>query len=153
MDHSAAPDPIHARDHLIAARARLDALTADVSGAQLFGPKIEIVNPFLWELGHVAWFQELWCLTARADGSLGASILDGTDALHDSSAVAHWTRWHLSFASVLETRRDLAEALNRTPDSLDSRGTDLRQICFATPRRMLQATRRNFFTPDRGDAF
>ena len=130
MDQFAALDPKHARDHLIAARARLDALTADVGGAQLFGPKIEIVNPFLWELGHVAWFQERWCLRV-ADGSLGASILDGADALYDSSAVAHWTRWHLPLASLAETRRYLAEVLNRTLESLDSRGNDPRQIYFA----------------------
>ena len=131
MDHSAALDPIHARDHLIAARARLDALTADVGGAQLFGPKIEIVNPFLWELGRVAWFQERWCLRARTDGSLDASILDRADALYGSSAVAHRTGWHLPLANLAETRRSLAEVRDRTLESLDSCGNDPRQICFA----------------------
>src|SRR2546426_524669 len=54
-----------------------------------------IMNPVLWELGHVAWFQEHWCLRLRADESLSESILDGADALYDSAKVAHDTRWDL----------------------------------------------------------
>src|SRR5213596_3790974 len=51
------------------ARQRTRLLTRDLEGPQLFGPKLAIVNPLLWELGHVAWFQEHWCLRLRADES------------------------------------------------------------------------------------
>ena len=52
------------------ARARLLALTDDLDGQRLLGPRLAIVNPPLWEIGHVAWFQEHWCLRMRADGTL-----------------------------------------------------------------------------------
>src|SRR5258705_593103 len=77
------------------ARQRTRLLTRDLEGPQLFGPKLSIVNPVLWELGHVAWFQERWCLRLRADESLSQSLLQGADALYDSAMVEHDTRWDL----------------------------------------------------------
>jgi iron(II)-dependent oxidoreductase len=82
------------------ARRRTRALTDDLDGPQLLGPKLAIVNPVLWELGHVAWFQERWCLRLRPDESLSESFLAGADALYDSSAVAHDTRWDLPLPSL-----------------------------------------------------
>jgi iron(II)-dependent oxidoreductase len=86
--------------HLQDARRRTRALTRDLDGTQLLGPKLAIVNPVLWELGHVAWFQERWCLRLRSDESLSESLLAGADALYDSSAVAHDTRWDLALPSL-----------------------------------------------------
>jgi iron(II)-dependent oxidoreductase len=43
---------------LRASRAHLTRITAGLDGERLLGPKLAIVNPPLWELGHVAWFQE-----------------------------------------------------------------------------------------------
>src|SRR5258708_12189731 len=71
------------------ARQRTRLLTRDLEDPQLFGPKLAIVNPVLWELGHVAWFQERWCLRLRADESLSESLLDGADVLSDSAPVDH----------------------------------------------------------------
>jgi len=81
------------------ARRRTRALTQDLEGPQLFGLKLPIVNPVLWELGHVAWFQERWCLRLRADESLSESLLDGADVLYDSATVEHDTRWDLPLPS------------------------------------------------------
>ncbi|PZP62026.1 MAG: ergothioneine biosynthesis protein EgtB, partial [Azospira oryzae] len=39
---------------LVDARARTLALTADLQGERELGPKLPIVNPPRWELGHVA---------------------------------------------------------------------------------------------------
>jgi iron(II)-dependent oxidoreductase len=82
------------------ARQRTIDLTADLSDAQLMGPRLAIVNPLLWEIGHVAWFQEKWVLRGaagerpiRADG----------DALYDSAAIPHDTRWDLPLPSREET--------------------------------------------------
>ena len=44
------------------ARSRTLALVADLGDEQLLGPRLRIVNPLLWEIGHVAWFQEKWVL-------------------------------------------------------------------------------------------
>jgi iron(II)-dependent oxidoreductase len=43
---------------LCASRDHLTRITAGLDGERLLGPKLAIVNPPLWELGHVAWFQE-----------------------------------------------------------------------------------------------
>ena len=82
------------------ARRRTLELVSDLSDEQLMGPRLSIVNPLRWEIGHVAWFQELWVLRhffgeapVRADG----------DALWDSGAIPHDTRWDLPLPSRKET--------------------------------------------------
>jgi iron(II)-dependent oxidoreductase len=89
---------------LLDARARALRITADLDGERLLGPKLAIVNPPLWEIGHVAWFQEHWCLRWRTGGTRADSILPGADALYDSSAVAHDTRWSLPLPDLRATR-------------------------------------------------
>src|SRR5438046_9430583 len=82
------------------ARARTLALVAGLSDAQLMGPRLPIVNPLRWEVGHVGWFQEYWALRhARDEAPLRA---DG-DRLYDSARVAHDTRWALPLPSLAET--------------------------------------------------
>ncbi len=118
------PDPDTLSRQLRSARERTRLLTRDLEGPQLFGPKLPIVNPVLWELGHVAWFQERWCLRLRADESLSESLLDGADVLYDSATVEHDTRWDLPLPSRSATldyqdrvlERVLAR-LEREPDN------------------------------------
>jgi iron(II)-dependent oxidoreductase len=117
-------DPAMLERDLTDARARAIHLTGDLDGERLSGPKLAIVNPPLWEIGHVSWFQERWCLRLRADGSLGESILPGADALYDSAAVAHDTRWNLPLPDLKATRAygvtvldRVRERLAREPDS------------------------------------
>jgi iron(II)-dependent oxidoreductase len=71
------------------------------------------VNPPLWELGHVAWFQEFWCLRRRAPDSVSDSILRGADALYDSAKVAHDTRWDLPLPDLKATLSYQAAVLER----------------------------------------
>ena len=121
---SAHPAPGTLSRQLQSARRRTRTLTQDLKGTQLFGPKLAIVNPVLWELGHVAWFQERWCLRLRADESLSDSLLGGADALYDSAAVAHDTRWDLPLPSLEATLdfqdrvlEKVLERLGREPDN------------------------------------
>lgn len=101
MDPRGAPartqrEPTDAADLLAClrdARARTLALLEDLDDEQWLGPELAIVNPPRWELGHVAWFQEHWCLR-RLRGR--APLLAGSDALFDSAAVAHDRRWRLT---------------------------------------------------------
>ncbi len=109
---------------LRASRERSRALTRDIHGEQLLGPRLSIVNPFLWELGHIAWFQEHWCLRRRDDGSLAAPALPQADALYDSAAVAHHLRWDLPLPGLEATLAyqdqvlDLVqERMQRDPDN------------------------------------
>jgi iron(II)-dependent oxidoreductase len=103
---------------LLDARARTERMTRDLEGERLLGPRLAIVNPPLWELGHVAWFQERWCLRTARGGAPVDSILEGADALYDSSAVAHDTRWGLPLPGIEATRRYLAEVLERVRERL-----------------------------------
>ena len=119
------------RAHLLDARTRLHALTQDFAGPRLLGPMLDIVNPPLWEIGHVGWFQERWCLRLREDGTLADSILSGADALYDSSAVAHDTRWDLPLPDAARTRDYLAAVLERVLGRLEREPGNERLAYFA----------------------
>lgn len=71
-----------------------------VLGDNVLGPRLDIVNPALWEAGHVAWFQERWVL--RHCGGLETSMA-GSDTIYDSMTVEHGTRWDLDLPSIPDT--------------------------------------------------
>jgi iron(II)-dependent oxidoreductase len=119
------------RRHLDAARERLLVLTGDLDGERLLGPKLAIVNPPLWEIGHVAWFQEHWCLRLRADGTPAPSRLDGADRVYDSTAIPHDVRWDLPLPSLAATRAYLEAVLDGVREALAQRPEDERLLYFA----------------------
>jgi iron(II)-dependent oxidoreductase len=82
------------------ARERTLELVSDLSDEQLMVPKLAIVNPFRWELGHVAFFFDAFVLR-----QLGASrlLMDGAEKLYDSFKVDHEDRWGLPLPSRGET--------------------------------------------------
>jgi hypothetical protein len=101
-------------DRLAQARRRLRALIDRLPAGGWLGPRAEHLNPPLWEYGHIVWFQERWCLRARPDGDFAAALLDGADALYDSSSVPHDTRWDLPLpdpAAVDDYAERVAEAV------------------------------------------
>jgi iron(II)-dependent oxidoreductase len=106
------------RSDLLDSRKRSSRASAGLEGARLLGPKLEIVNPPLWEIGHVGWFQEYWCLRRKRSGEAGPSILAGADALYDSAKVAHDTRWDLPLPDLEATRAYLARVLERVQERL-----------------------------------
>jgi len=79
---------------------------------QLEVPCLPIVNPPRWELGHLAWFQELW-VHRRGDFD-EPSLLAGADRLYDSSRVAHDSRWRLELPDLEATWRYLDAVHART---------------------------------------
>src|SRR5262245_48043790 len=97
-------------DALRDARRHTLALIADLHDEQLAGPGLPIVNPLLWEIGHVAWFQEFWVLR-HLNG--GAPMLSDGDALYDSAKVAHDTRWDLPLPARTQTIAYMQEELDR----------------------------------------
>ena len=100
--------PLHAA--LADARARSLALVADLDDVRWLGPRLAIVNPLLWEVGHLGWFQEYWTLR-HARGA--APLLPQVDALYDSARVAHDTRWDLPLLPRAEVLGYLATVLER----------------------------------------
>jgi len=86
------------------ARSRTTEIIADLSSDQLSVPQLEILNPFIWEIGHVAWFQEKWVLR---HGAGRQPLLSNGDELYDSVAVHHANRWSLPLPSLDQTRQYL----------------------------------------------
>jgi gamma-glutamyl hercynylcysteine S-oxide synthase len=99
-------------------------------------PQHAWLNPPLWEIGHIGWFQEYW-IARHPQRSLGvrsdpeapraAPLRSGADALYDSSRVAHARRWSLPLpdadASLADLQRQLdatLELLARTPHDDDA---------------------------------
>jgi iron(II)-dependent oxidoreductase len=95
------------------ARQRTLQLVADLDDDQLLGPRLEIVNPLLWEIGHVAWFQERWVLRRGGEPPIRADA----DDLYDSAAVAHDRRWELPLPDRDDTLRYMARVLERAIES------------------------------------
>ena len=123
-----APSSLHAADlgkQLRDARERTLALVGDLGGNQWFGPKLAIVNPPLWELGHVGWFQERWCLRDNGSATLFPSIMARADKLYDSATVAHDTRWDLPLPSLDQTLAYLDEVLQRVLDKFERNKDEL----------------------------
>jgi len=125
--------PPAVREALLAARRRTLALADDVRGglgtAYPAIPYAPELNPPLWELGHIAWFQEWWIARNR-QRALGvacdpahdraASLLPQADGWYDSSRVAHRTRWTLPLPDAQATRDYLARTLAQTLELLDA---------------------------------
>jgi iron(II)-dependent oxidoreductase len=122
MDHGPAHRPTSGASaaelgaQLRDARHRTRRLTEDLSSAELLGPRLDIVNPVLWEIGHVAWFHEYWTLR-HAGGR--APLIERSDRLWDSSAVPHATRWQLDLPDRSGTFAYMAEVLERQEELLD----------------------------------
>ena len=108
-----------------ARRRTLGLLDAYVTklGSELRVPYATQLNPPLWEIGHVAWFYDLWIARSRQrhlglgcdpDHERPAGRLADADALYNSSRVAHTTRWNLPLPDLAATRAYLAESLAET---------------------------------------
>jgi iron(II)-dependent oxidoreductase len=111
---------------MCASRARTLALIdayAAALGDGLAVPYSTQLNPPLWELGHIGWFQEYW-LTRNPQSALGhqadptcprtESLLPQADALYNSSRVTHTSRWQLPLPDLAATKRYLGDTLAST---------------------------------------
>ena len=96
------PQADQLRDWLTETRDRTRVLTQSIDDESRAVPLLGILNPPLWELGHVAWFQEFWL---HRGGDFDApSILPNADRWYDSARVAHDTRWSLDLPDAQATR-------------------------------------------------
>jgi iron(II)-dependent oxidoreductase len=115
---------LDSRQDTLATFAVFEAALADRGMAVPYGATL---NPPLWELGHIGWFQDHWIgrnpqlrLGTRADpqASRLPPVRDDADALYNSSLVAHPQRWQLPLPDADRTRAELAQVLARTLDLL-----------------------------------
>ncbi len=106
------------------ARERTLELVSDLTDEQLAVPMMEVVNPFRWELGHVAFFYDVFLL--RALGS-GAFLLNDAENLYDSFKVDHDDRWGLPLPLRDETLAYMRRVLERVARRLELRDPDDRE--------------------------
>jgi len=99
-------------------------------------PRLPELNPPLWELGHIGWFQERWIgrnlqrhQGRRCDPQAArlASVLAHADQWWDSSRVPHDSRWELPLPGLadikgylLTTLESGLDLLDKTPDEDDA---------------------------------
>jgi iron(II)-dependent oxidoreductase len=99
-------------------RSRTRDLVADLDERQLIGPRLPTVNPPLWEIGHVGWFQEFWVLRHLRRRK---PLLENGDQLYNSTDIAHDVRWDLLLPSLDATWRYLDEVLDRVIDPIEGK--------------------------------
>ncbi len=118
-----------ARNHTL----RWIAAYESALGSELRVPLLAEVNPPLWELGHIGWFQEYW-LARNVQRTRGdacdpttprlPSVLANADRWYNSSEVPHDSRWTLDLPSLQDTRDYLVNTLETTVDLLHGAGDD-----------------------------
>jgi gamma-glutamyl hercynylcysteine S-oxide synthase len=86
-------------------------------------PKIPVINPPLWELAHIAWFQENFAWRVPALQNTGVkppSCFGVADGLFDSADVAHASRWTNTYPSRDACLRYMRDTLAQTLDALET---------------------------------
>jgi iron(II)-dependent oxidoreductase len=89
-------------------------------------PILPILNPPLWELGHIAWFAEWYILrearSSAPDAAQRGSLLTKGDDWFDSNTVPHQARWTLGLPSKGALKTYCHEVLDRVLDKLSRAG-------------------------------
>jgi len=109
------------------ARSKTLDLVADLSDEQLRVPLLQTINPLIWEIGHVAYFQEYWVLR---EAGIRPSLQPHADEFYDSAKIPHDTRWDLPLPSRSSTVRYLNDVRGRVIDRIHSSSFDDRDVYF-----------------------
>ena len=117
------------REWLADAHRLTGVLTQFLEGANAVVPLLPIVNPPIWELGHIAWFQEFWL--HRGGDFAAPSMLPHADRWYDSARVAHDTRWSLDLPDAQATRAYAEAVFERTQSLLANGAPDDARAYFA----------------------
>ncbi len=122
------PDAATLARWIVDARERTLAVLDELDDAQLdVPPYLPTVNPFLWELCHVAWFQDHFVL----QHGLGQDATDPEAArFFDSIAVGHERRWQQEPPSRARVRSYVTAVRDRVLEALVRREptTELRDL-------------------------
>jgi len=107
------------------ARKRTLELVDGLDQQQIIGPKLDIVNPLLWEIGHAAYFHELWTLRHLDQKD---SFLKNADELYDSINIAHEDRWDLPLLSLDDTKTYMQQVLDAEINRLKNNRVNAQDI-------------------------
>jgi ergothioneine biosynthesis protein EgtB len=105
------------------------ALLDGLGDEAMLGARAHFVEPPIWEMGHVGWFQEYWLLRAL-DGA--DTLLGGSDSIYDSFNVSYTRRWDHAYPSRNDTHAYITEVLNRSVGRLEAREPSAEEAYFYT---------------------
>ncbi|MEP6687591.1 MAG: DinB family protein, partial [Gemmatimonadales bacterium] len=112
MTLAAAPsriDPEAIADQLLEARARTFLLVAPLTDEELRMQHDPLMSPILWDLGHIAHFEELW-LTRNLDGPIEFVEMPG---LYNPFEHPRSTRGGLALPDLAHSREIMDEIRGR----------------------------------------
>jgi len=104
-------------------------LVEGLSDEQMMGEKAHFLEPPLWEIGHVGWFQEYW-ISRHLDGA--PPLMPRGDGIYDSFNVSYMRRWDHAYPSRQETLAYIEEILRRGVRRLESRRPGVKDAYFYT---------------------
>jgi hypothetical protein len=104
-------------------------LFESLADSQLLGEKAHFLEPPIWEIGHVGWFQEYWLLR-HLDNA--APLVPGADDIYDSFNVSYKLRWEHAYPSRGKSLNYISEILKRSIGRFDKREPTGRDECFYT---------------------
>ena len=115
-EQSSTPAAVLAQE-IIDSTTRLLELVSDLTDEQWLVPRMPIVNPPRWEVGHVTWFNELWVLRNLFEAK---PLIEDADGHYNSIIVPHETRWDLPLPSRQDTLSYLKKVLERCVERIGS---------------------------------
>lgn len=115
-----APDREQIAALLEEARARTLLLVSNLSDEDLHRQHDPLMSPIIWDLGHIAHFEELW-LTRNLDGKIEFSEMPG---LYNPFEHPRATRASLALPSLAEMKRRMTEIRAKVLDRLDEQSFD-----------------------------
>jgi iron(II)-dependent oxidoreductase len=104
-------------------------LFESLADSQLLGEKAHFLEPPIWEMGHVGWFQEYWLLR-HLDNA--APLEAAADLVYDSFNVSYKLRWDHAYPSRAKTLQYVSEILKRSIGRFDKREPTSRDTYFYT---------------------
>jgi iron(II)-dependent oxidoreductase len=117
---SVAAEPSHFVEGLASARERTLALTAPICSEDLERVHSKLMSPLVWDLGHIAAFEDLWLVHRYG----GEPMLRGELAeVYDAFETPRADRGDLPYLRCLEAREYLAEVRERVLELTDRNGT------------------------------
>jgi gamma-glutamyl hercynylcysteine S-oxide synthase len=103
------------------ARTRTLALVAGLSDEELERVHSTLMSPLVWDLGHIAAFEDLWLVHRFGDRPLRHEQLT---AVYDAFETPRSHRGDLPYLAPAAAREYLAEVRERTLEVIDERGVD-----------------------------
>ena len=113
--HTARPSKQEIADLLTEARARTLLLISVLSDEDLHQQHDPLMSPIIWDVGHIAHFEELW-LTQNLDGPIEFSEMPG---LYNPFEHPRATRAALALPTLADMTKRLREIRGRVLDRLN----------------------------------